>query len=84
MGCISFVGSLPSLLRSLRSLRGGRGIRLRPPVKTAVPSSDFQQLRDQLPEDEDDENWQELFEIVDAGGWNDAMEAQTGGGPQSE
>jgi hypothetical protein len=25
-----------------------------------------------------------LFEVVDAGGWGDAEEAQTGGGPQPE
>lgn len=35
-----------------------------------VPESDFHQLRDQLPEG--DENWRNLFEIVDAGGWNQA------------
>lgn len=52
-------------------------------VHSVVPESDFQQLRDQLPEGEDDENWRELFEIVDAGGWSEAHEAQTGGGPQS-
>lgn len=50
-------------------------------VHSIVPESDFQQLRDQLPEAEDDENWRKLFEIVDAGGWDDALEAQTGGGP---
>jgi len=38
-------------------------------VHTAVPESDFQQLRNQLPESEDDENWRKLFEVVDAGGW---------------
>ncbi|MEF8907948.1 MAG: DUF2267 domain-containing protein, partial [Haloarculaceae archaeon] len=38
-------------------------------VASAVPESDFQQLRDQLPEAEDDENWGKLFELVDAGGW---------------
>lgn len=53
-------------------------------VNTLVPRSDFQQLRDQLPESEDDENWRKLFEVVDAGGWGEAQEAQTGGGPQSE
>jgi uncharacterized protein (DUF2267 family) len=53
-------------------------------VNTAVPASDFRQLRDQLPESEDDENWRQLFEVVDAGGWGDAEEAQTGGGPQPE
>ncbi|MFC4541407.1 DUF2267 domain-containing protein [Halosolutus amylolyticus] len=53
-------------------------------VETAVPPSDFQQLRDQLPESEGDENWRKLFEVVDAGGWGAAEEAQTGGGPQPE
>ncbi|WP_142859368.1 DUF2267 domain-containing protein [Salinigranum halophilum] len=38
-------------------------------VATLVPASDFQQLRNQLPEAEDDENWQKLFAVVDAGGW---------------
>jgi len=51
-------------------------------VRQAVPESDFRQLRDQLPEDEADENWAKLFEVVDAGGWSDAQERQTGGGPQ--
>ncbi len=49
-----------------------------------VPPSDLQQLRDQLPESEADENWRKLFEVVDAGGWGEAEEAQTGGGPQSD
>jgi hypothetical protein len=31
-----------------------------------VPPSDLQQLRDQLPESEDDENWGKLFALVDA------------------
>ncbi|MFP8958468.1 DUF2267 domain-containing protein [Natrialbaceae archaeon A-CW3] len=53
-------------------------------VETLVPPSDFRQLRDQLPESEDDENWRKLFEVVDAGGWGDAEEAQTGGGPQPD
>jgi len=53
-------------------------------VHTLVPESDFWQLRDSLPESEDDENWGKLFEIVDAGGWGDAEEAQTGGGPQPD
>ena len=38
-------------------------------ISTLVPPSDFQQLRDQLPESEQDENWQKLFEVVDSGGW---------------
>jgi hypothetical protein len=38
-------------------------------VATLVPPSDLQQLRDQLPEAEDDENWGKLFELIDAGGW---------------
>lgn len=53
-------------------------------VHTLVPGSDFQQLRDALPEPADDENWRKLFEVVDAGGWSEAEEAQTGGGPQSD
>jgi uncharacterized protein (DUF2267 family) len=53
-------------------------------VRSEVPPSDFQQLRDQLPESADDENWGKLFEVVDSGGWGDAQEAQTGGGPQPE
>jgi len=35
-------------------------------VREAVPASDFEQFRDHLPEDE---NWDELFEVVDSGGW---------------
>ncbi|SFC52325.1 Uncharacterized conserved protein, DUF2267 family [Halobiforma haloterrestris] len=53
-------------------------------VESEVPGSDFQQLRDQLPESESEENWRKLFEVVDSGGWGDAQEAQTGGGPQPE
>lgn len=37
-------------------------------VSTLVPPSDFQQLRDQLPESEADENWRKLFAVTDAGG----------------
>jgi uncharacterized protein (DUF2267 family) len=51
-------------------------------VSSNVPESDLQQLRDQLPESEDDENWRKLFAVIDSGGWSDAQEAQTGGGPQ--
>ncbi|MFC6863059.1 DUF2267 domain-containing protein [Halomicroarcula sp. GCM10025817] len=40
-------------------------------VESVVPASDFQQLRDALPESEDDENWGNLFEIVDGGGWSE-------------
>jgi len=40
-------------------------------VHAQVPGSDFQQLRDQLPESEDDENWGKLFELIDAGGWEE-------------
>jgi uncharacterized protein (DUF2267 family) len=36
-------------------------------VADVVPPSDLQQLRDQLPQSEDDENWQKLFEVVDQG-----------------
>lgn len=38
---------------------------------SVVPASDFQQLRDSLPESEDDENWRNLFEVVDEGGWSE-------------
>ena len=43
-------------------------------VATQVPESDFRQLREALPEAEDEENWASLFQIVDAGGYqsNDA------------
>ena len=40
-------------------------------VHEVVPESDFRQLRDGLPEQADDENWGQLFEIVDAGGWQE-------------
>jgi uncharacterized protein (DUF2267 family) len=40
-------------------------------VHTLVPGSDFRQLRDSLPESEDDGDWRNLFEVVDAGGWSD-------------
>ena len=32
--------------------------------------AELRQIRDQLPEAEDDEDWGELFELVDAGGWD--------------
>jgi uncharacterized protein (DUF2267 family) len=51
-------------------------------VLEQAPASDVRELREQLPESEDDENWRKLFEMTDAGGWGDAQEAQTGGGPQ--
>jgi uncharacterized protein (DUF2267 family) len=44
-------------------------------VREQVPESDFQQLRDALPESEDDANWGNLFEVVDDGGWNESLEA---------
>lgn len=44
-------------------------------VHTLVPESDFQQLRDALPESEDEENWGQLFELVDAGGWEETKHA---------
>lgn len=50
-------------------------------VSTVVPSSEIRDVRDQLPEDSTDGDWGKLFEIVDAGGWDEAHEAQTGGGP---
>ncbi|MFB6196496.1 MAG: DUF2267 domain-containing protein [Haloplanus sp.] len=43
-------------------------------VRTVVPTSDFHQLRDQLPESEDDGDWGQLFEVVDAGGWEETAE----------
>lgn len=52
-------------------------------VSEVVPDSDFEELRDMLPESQEKENWRKLFEIVDAGGWSEGQEAQTGGGPQS-
>ena len=51
-------------------------------VHDLVPASDFQQLRDQLPESEDDEGWANLFEVVDAGGWAEHGETATDGGSQ--
>ena len=50
-------------------------------VSTLVPPSDLQQLRDQLPESEDDENWRKLFAVVDAGGWKNTQGERTGDGP---
>ncbi|WP_323192568.1 DUF2267 domain-containing protein [Halostella sp. PRR32] len=49
-------------------------------VASQVPDSDFQQLRDQLPESQNDENWRKLFEVVDAGGWEEGEGAQPDGG----
>lgn len=48
-------------------------------VREVVPESDFRELRDQLPEAEDDENWRELFEVVDAGGWSEPAGEQADG-----
>ena len=48
-------------------------------VSRAVPPTAMRQIRDQLPEDDD---WAKLFAVIDAGGWGEAEEAQTGGGPQ--
>jgi len=53
-------------------------------VGTLVSSSDLRQLRDQLPESEDDGNWRKLFEVIDAGGWGDAHEEQTSGEPRPD
>ena len=44
-------------------------------VHDVVPESDFRQLRDQLPESQDDEDWGQLFEVVDAGGWRETESA---------
>jgi hypothetical protein len=49
-------------------------------VRDVVPASDFEELRDQLPHEEEGQNWGKLFEVVDSGGWNEGMEAQVGGG----
>ena len=48
-------------------------------VASVVPASDFQQLRDALPEDADDENWGKLFELVDSGGWEATREGGESG-----
>ena len=48
-------------------------------LASASNETDFQQLRDQLPESGDEENWGTLFELVDAGGWVGSREAPTGG-----
>lgn len=53
-------------------------------VGTVVPPGELRQVRDQLPESEDDEDWGDLFAVIDAGGWGDAQEAQVGGGPQPD
>ncbi|MFD1600073.1 DUF2267 domain-containing protein [Halobellus rarus] len=47
-------------------------------VHSLVPESDFQQLRDSLPEER--EKWSKLFEVVDAGGWDEAGDAPAEGG----
>ncbi|MGM0717323.1 MAG: DUF2267 domain-containing protein [Halobacteriota archaeon] len=47
-------------------------------VRTLVPESDFRQLRDQLPESPDDQNWAKLFELTDSGGWEARGEAGSG------
>jgi uncharacterized protein (DUF2267 family) len=44
-------------------------------VRTQVPPSDFEQLRNQLPEAEDAENWRKLFGVADAGGWEERTDA---------
>lgn len=46
-------------------------------VETAATETDFQQLRDGLPEGE--EGWDTLFELVDAGGWEQTQEAEPSG-----
>ena len=50
-------------------------------VATVTPPSDLRQLRDQLPESEDDENWRKLFAVIDAGGWGEARETRARDGP---
>ncbi|MFC4990408.1 DUF2267 domain-containing protein [Saliphagus infecundisoli] len=49
-------------------------------IEGLVPPSDFQQLRDQLPEGREDENWGKLFEMVDGGGWTEPGDSQVEGG----
>lgn len=49
-------------------------------VKEVSAASDFRQLRDSLPESEDDENWRKLFELVDEGGWQQRQEQPTESG----
>ncbi len=44
-------------------------------VGSLVPESDLRQLRDALPESEDDENWGKLFGVIDAGGWEERSES---------
>lgn len=39
-------------------------------VASLVPETDLRQLRGGLPEGEDEEDWGELFEVVDSGGWS--------------
>jgi uncharacterized protein (DUF2267 family) len=51
-------------------------------VGEVVPEAELRQIREQLPESQNDENWRKLFAVIDAGGWGAAEEAQTGGGPQ--
>ena len=48
-------------------------------VHEEVPTSDFHQLRDMLPESEGKENWRKLFELVDAGGWSGSREGSEEG-----
>ena len=40
-------------------------------IEAIVPASDFRQLRDSLPQSRGSENWGQLFEVVDAGGWSE-------------
>ncbi len=53
-------------------------------VASVVPESDFQQLRDQLPESDDDEGWGNLFEVVDAGGWQESDVGPAGNDQSSD
>lgn len=45
-------------------------------VREEVPPSDFEQLRNLLPEHADDENWGKLFEVVDSGGWQEQQDPE--------
>lgn len=40
-------------------------------VASQVAPAEMRQIREQLPESENDENWRKLFELVDAGGWEE-------------
>ena len=53
-------------------------------VAEQTAPAEIRQIREQLPESEDDEDWGKLFKVVDAGGWSEGQGRQTGGDPQAE